>query len=189
MSTSPIEREDLNFDLADRLHKSLRVAGKSASQIAEDLGAHRNTVSNYLAGRTTPEPRTLKGWALATGVPLSWLESGNLDPRGPGDGGALRSVASVGAIRAAIAEVTGRDIDMVTFAVLVEAIGQRDEATLAKASFTAWILATASGFDAKSLGIADSVVPAYVDSDRLAEELREAVERCAIRDSNPKPAD
>lgn len=68
----------LEFDLCDRLRKSLRVSGMGVSQIAAVLGVDRNTVSNYLGGRTNPTRPTLTTWAIATGVPLSWLLTGEV---------------------------------------------------------------------------------------------------------------
>lgn len=72
--------EDLRFDLLDRLGKSLRVSGMSASAIAAELGVHRNTISNYLNGKTPIDRRTIVAWAHFTGVPLPWLESGATPP-------------------------------------------------------------------------------------------------------------
>lgn len=79
---------DLSFDLIDRLHKSLRLSGKSAVALAADLGVHRNTVNNYLSGKSAVDRRTLIAWALVTGVPLAWLEHGTEAPDpGPNGGG------------------------------------------------------------------------------------------------------
>jgi len=66
----------LNWDLVDRLHKALRVGNVSVTKMAAELGVHRNTVGNYLRGTTPPDRRTLVTWALACGVPLVWLQSG-----------------------------------------------------------------------------------------------------------------
>lgn len=84
MHTTP---QALAFDLHDRLHKSLRLSGKSATTLAADLGVHRNTINNYLSGKTAIDRRTLIAWALVTNVPLQWLEHGIVvsDPD-PGDG-------------------------------------------------------------------------------------------------------
>lgn len=77
--------ERLQFDLFDRLHKSMRVSGLSSSTLGAALGVHRNTISNYLTGRTKMDRRTLIAWAFATGVPLAWLENGET-PTSPDDG-------------------------------------------------------------------------------------------------------
>jgi transcriptional regulator with XRE-family HTH domain len=61
------------WDLADRLAKALRVSGVGASEMAEHLGVHRNTVGGYLHGHHVPMRAALIVWALRTGVPLEWL--------------------------------------------------------------------------------------------------------------------
>jgi transcriptional regulator with XRE-family HTH domain len=47
-------------------------------EAADALMVSRNTIGNYLAGRTTPKPVFLRKWAEHTGVPLEWL-TGILD--------------------------------------------------------------------------------------------------------------
>lgn len=79
----------LQFDLQDRLAKSLRVAGVSVQELAEYLGVNRNTVGNYLSGRTRPSRSILIAWALRCGVPIQWLEHGVLPSNEP-DGWAPR---------------------------------------------------------------------------------------------------
>lgn len=66
------------FDLADRLRKSLRVSGWSVQAIADQLGVSRNTVSNWINGRVTPTREQLTVWAAYTGAPLQWLERGTV---------------------------------------------------------------------------------------------------------------
>lgn len=78
-------RGALEFDLLDRLHKSLRVSGKSRDQLAADLGVHPNTIGNYLRGDTKVTRVTRMAWAIATGVTLRWLETGEPDDDGPID--------------------------------------------------------------------------------------------------------
>lgn len=85
MSEQPIHAE-LEFDLIDRLNKALRVSGKATGTLASDLDVHRNTISNYLHGRTRPDRRTLIAWSLATGVPLEWLEHGAISGGNGGPG-------------------------------------------------------------------------------------------------------
>ena len=50
----PVPEEDLNWDLCDRLGKSLRVSRLSVQEMADYLGVHRNTVGAYLNGRVEP---------------------------------------------------------------------------------------------------------------------------------------
>lgn len=77
-SPGPIE-----WDLTDRLAKSLKVGGVGKREMAEHLGVARNTVTNYLSGRTTPTVSTLRVWALRCGVPFEWLRDGVDPPANP----------------------------------------------------------------------------------------------------------
>ena len=74
------EARALEWDLYDRLHKAMRVRGISTSELADELGVHRNTINNYLGGRSPIDRRTLVAWAFACGVPVRWLESGEPGP-------------------------------------------------------------------------------------------------------------
>jgi transcriptional regulator with XRE-family HTH domain len=65
------------WDLADRMAKSLRTAGIGVQQMADYLDMHRNTVGGWLSGRTPPDVRTLRLWALHTGVSYDWLCHGD----------------------------------------------------------------------------------------------------------------
>jgi transcriptional regulator with XRE-family HTH domain len=73
-------RYRFEFDLADRLRKSLRVSGVSVQAMAESLGVSRNTVGNWINGRGRPGREQLSLWSALTGAPLSWLETGELPP-------------------------------------------------------------------------------------------------------------
>jgi transcriptional regulator with XRE-family HTH domain len=61
---------------ADRLRKAREHAGMQQQELADRIGISRNSVGNYEAGRTAPRRIVLNAWALATGVPMSWLETG-----------------------------------------------------------------------------------------------------------------
>lgn len=67
------------------MDRALEVAGLTRDQMATELGVHRNTIGNYLNGKTAPTRSVLIAWHFRTGVPLQWLETGDLD--GGGDGG------------------------------------------------------------------------------------------------------
>lgn len=69
--------EQLRFGLGDRLAKSLHVAGITSNDMADELEVSRTTISNYLNDRTRPKRLYLRMWALKTGAPLEWLETGN----------------------------------------------------------------------------------------------------------------
>lgn len=64
---------ELEWTLNDRLHKALRISGMNATSMGEALGVHRNTVNNYLSGKSPLDRRTLIAWAFAAGVPVDWL--------------------------------------------------------------------------------------------------------------------
>ena len=66
------------FDLADRLRKSLRVSGWGVQDIADQIGVSRNTVGNWLNGRSVPCHDQLVVWSAYTGAPLEWLERGTV---------------------------------------------------------------------------------------------------------------
>lgn len=74
----PVFRFAFEWDLADRLRKSLRVAGIGVQEIAESVGVSRNTVSNWLGGRSIPAHEQLTVWSAYTGAPLEWLERGTV---------------------------------------------------------------------------------------------------------------
>lgn len=78
----PMYRFAFEFDLADRLRKSLRVSGIGVAEIAEDIGVSRNTVGNWLNGRVVPSHEQLVVWAAYTGAPLLWLERGTVPAPG-----------------------------------------------------------------------------------------------------------
>ena len=71
------------FDLADRLRKTLRHHDIGVHEMAAYLEVSRNTVSSWINGRNRPPAATVKLWALRCGVPYEWLAHG-IDP---GDGG------------------------------------------------------------------------------------------------------
>lgn len=64
------------FDLADRLRKSLRVAGVGVSEMADYLGVSRTSLSAYLGGRVEPSHPVIILWAQHTGVDQQWLMTG-----------------------------------------------------------------------------------------------------------------
>ena len=74
------------WDMYDRLAKSLKESGMSVQDAADYFDVHRNTVSGWLHGRINPDTRTLRLWAVMTGVPYEWLKDGT-DPADPNGGG------------------------------------------------------------------------------------------------------
>lgn len=75
------------FTAGDHLRKARELTGLDQGPFAEILGVSRGTVSNYERSNTEHrKPIVLRAWALATGVPLEWLETGQgpSGPPGPG---------------------------------------------------------------------------------------------------------
>lgn len=66
-----------HFEMRHRLGLALEAADVSVHEMADELGVSRNTVGNYLAGRTRPHKAVLRVWALRTGVPYEWLAGGD----------------------------------------------------------------------------------------------------------------
>lgn len=73
------------WSLVDRLRKSREAAGLTQQQLAKALGVSRRTLVTYERNDQLKR-RVLMAWALATGVPLAWLEQGTEPENGP-DGG------------------------------------------------------------------------------------------------------
>ena len=88
VSTHHNEGLDLEWDLADRLRKSLRVADVGVGEMAAYLEVSRNTVGSWINGHHTPSPATVKQWALRCGIPYSWFRDGSTGGTNPpGDQG------------------------------------------------------------------------------------------------------
>lgn len=87
MSEQPNVAMRLEFDLADRLRKSLRVADVSVQEMADYLEVNRNTVGRWLGGGGEPKGLYIRMWALRTGVPLEWLTTGDIKQENPSPGG------------------------------------------------------------------------------------------------------
>lgn len=68
------------FDLADRMRKSLRVATMGVSEIASLIGVSRNTASNWINGRARPNCTQMSLWATYSHAPLHWLKTGEAPP-------------------------------------------------------------------------------------------------------------
>ncbi|QBP29708.1 immunity repressor [Mycobacterium phage Typha] len=59
-----------------RLWIAREEAGLSQQELADAMGVTRHVISNAERGVTRPRKVVLNAWALACGVPVSWLESG-----------------------------------------------------------------------------------------------------------------
>lgn len=61
------------WDMADRMRKSLRHADIGVQEMADYLGVDRGTISNWINGRIKPRKQALLLWAMRTGVSYDWL--------------------------------------------------------------------------------------------------------------------
>ena len=80
------EDDPLAFDLADRLHKALRLGKCKPGEMRRLLGVSESTMTNYLSGQTTPKAGMLRQWALRCGpvVTFEWLSTGVHPTGAPG---------------------------------------------------------------------------------------------------------
>jgi transcriptional regulator with XRE-family HTH domain len=79
------------FRIGDRLRRAREITGLDRKDFAAEVGVSRSTVSNVENGVTTPSRLVVRAWALRTGVPADWLETGMEKPRPGGpDGAAVR---------------------------------------------------------------------------------------------------
>lgn len=83
MSMQPAYDTRLEFDMADRMSRALRVSGIGVSEMADHLEVSRNAVSNWINGHNRPRERDLRGFALRTGFPIEWLRDGDERPTPP----------------------------------------------------------------------------------------------------------
>uniref|UniRef100_UPI000A0680C3 helix-turn-helix domain-containing protein n=1 Tax=Humibacter albus TaxID=427754 RepID=UPI000A0680C3 len=66
------------WSVADRLRKARESAGLEQVELADAAGISRGTISAAENGYRVPNRATLQMWALATGVPLGWIEQGEV---------------------------------------------------------------------------------------------------------------
>jgi len=75
------------FTEADRMRKARELTGLDRAHFADLVGVSAKTVLNYETGATTRiKPLVRRAWALATGVSVRWLQTGETprpdDPAG-----------------------------------------------------------------------------------------------------------
>lgn len=75
----------------DRLRKARVLTGMTTHQFAERIGVSQKTVSDAENDKRQTRKILLNAWALATKVPVQWLEHGVIQGEGdgPDDGGAV----------------------------------------------------------------------------------------------------
>lgn len=74
--------------MGDRLRKAREELDLGQREFAERIGVSKQTVTNAEKGHREVRKITLNAWALVTGVPLEWLETGEISPTPPGGNGA-----------------------------------------------------------------------------------------------------
>lgn len=67
------------FTVGDRLARARTTGGISVQQMAEALGVDRRTVGRYERSETVKRT-IIMAYALRTGVPVEWLETGKYTP-------------------------------------------------------------------------------------------------------------
>lgn len=60
-----------------RLRIAREYAGYDQAQLADVIGVSRNTVGNAEKGNVAVRKIVLNAWAMACGVPVSWILTGN----------------------------------------------------------------------------------------------------------------
>ncbi|WP_366076933.1 helix-turn-helix transcriptional regulator [uncultured Aeromicrobium sp.] len=72
------------------LERRARWRELNQSQLAETIGVARNTIARVEQGATTPRRPVLIAWALACGVSLHWIETGEAPPSDDGGASGVR---------------------------------------------------------------------------------------------------
>src|SRR6266568_2172432 len=70
------------WTLSDRLRKARIHAGLEQTDLEDQTGISRASISNYENGKTVPSKPVLLSWALACGVDLDWLSGTGPTRRG-----------------------------------------------------------------------------------------------------------
>ena len=68
----------------DRLRKARQLTGLTAREFADEIGVASKTVNDAENDRRSVRRITLNAWALCTGVPRIWLETGQAPAGKPG---------------------------------------------------------------------------------------------------------
>lgn len=90
MTTLTVAGRVPEWTLGDRLRKAREAAGLSQTELADLAGISRRSISKYESDDARPKRPQLIAWAMATGVPLSWLQDGDAPhPTTPDEGQVL----------------------------------------------------------------------------------------------------
>lgn len=75
------------FEISDRVRKAREYSGMTQGRLAESVGMSRTTLARIEQGLSTPRRPALIALAMATGVDLTWLETGKTPAGDNPDGG------------------------------------------------------------------------------------------------------
>lgn len=79
MSTQPTVAAAIpQWTTGDRLRKAREFSGLTQRQLADEIGVSNRSISAYEQGATARRP-VLLSWAVRTGVPLEWLQTGSVN--------------------------------------------------------------------------------------------------------------
>lgn len=73
------------IEVKHRLRIAREFAGLEQDELAVLMGVARNTVINAEKGHRQPRKIVLNAWALACGVPVTWIKTGGLPNPFEGD--------------------------------------------------------------------------------------------------------
>lgn len=77
---APARNRQLDFQLHHRLALTIEEGLATVDDMATLFECHRNTILNWISGRSTPRRRDVRQWAMRTGVSFDWLWSGTEEP-------------------------------------------------------------------------------------------------------------
>lgn len=80
--------------VSHRLRIAREYAGLDQAGLAERSGISRAAISNAENDQGTPRRTTINAWALACGVPATWIMTGAIPFAGPDGGGTTASGAN-----------------------------------------------------------------------------------------------
>lgn len=86
---------DLEFDLADRIRKAMRVAGLDQQTLASAIGVTGSAISGWVRAVSAPDLAMQGRIARATGVPMDWLVRGPGREPTPAEAAWMRQIAGV----------------------------------------------------------------------------------------------
>lgn len=75
------------FTFGWRLRLAVEQSDESVGSLAAKLGYSRSQLSRWMRDDGMPRPTVVAAWAMATGVPVEWLRTGEEPTTGPDGGG------------------------------------------------------------------------------------------------------